>query len=75
MPEFSVRPPTEAARAALAWAVDEHHLVRVWASTDIRHVRSHRVMEKLGMVREVIRTSHHVARDGIVDDVVFSVGL
>jgi ribosomal-protein-alanine N-acetyltransferase len=41
---------TEAARAALAWAIKEHNLVRIWASTELRHVRSQRVMEKLGMV-------------------------
>jgi [ribosomal protein S5]-alanine N-acetyltransferase len=64
---------TEAARAAMEWAIHEHHLVRVWAATDIRHVRSHRVMEKLGMRREAIRAGHHVARDRVVDDVVYSI--
>ncbi len=42
----------EAARAVLDWAFAEHRLVEVWASTLPKHVRSQRVMEKLGMVRE-----------------------
>ena len=66
---------TEAARAAMAWAIEEHNLVRVWASTDIRHMRSHRVMEKLGMRRELVRAGNHVARDGIVDDVVYALNV
>ena len=40
---------TEAARAALEWGFAEHDLVEIWASTDVAHVRSRRVMEKLGM--------------------------
>ncbi len=43
---------TEAARAAMAWAVETFDLVRIWASTDPGNVRSMRVMEKLGMARE-----------------------
>jgi [ribosomal protein S5]-alanine N-acetyltransferase len=39
----------EAARAAIAWAISEHNLVEIWASTDPAHDRSRRVMEKLGM--------------------------
>ena len=39
----------EAAKAAIAWAVAEHDLVEIWASTAEAHVRSRRVMEKLGM--------------------------
>jgi ribosomal-protein-alanine N-acetyltransferase len=42
----------EAARATIAWAVDTFSLVRIWASTDARHVRSRRVLEKLGMQPE-----------------------
>jgi ribosomal-protein-alanine N-acetyltransferase len=40
---------TEAATAALRWAVAEHDLVEIWASTDADNVRSRRVLEKLGM--------------------------
>ncbi|MEO8706974.1 MAG: GNAT family N-acetyltransferase [Kofleriaceae bacterium] len=41
---------TEAARAAIAWAVAEHGLVEVWASTKFDNIGSRRVMEKLGMI-------------------------
>lgn len=44
---------TEAARAAMAWAVETFDLVRIWASTDPGNVRSMRVLAKLGMAREV----------------------
>jgi RimJ/RimL family protein N-acetyltransferase len=39
----------EAATAAVRWAFAEHELVEIWASTDADHVRSRRVLEKLGM--------------------------
>jgi ribosomal-protein-alanine N-acetyltransferase len=39
----------EAASAAIEWAVAEHGLTEIWASTDNAHVRSRRVLEKLGM--------------------------
>lgn len=64
---------TEAASAAMAWAIATFGLVRVWASTDTRHTRSQRVMEKLGMARETIRTADHSDREGIlVDEVVYA---
>jgi len=43
---------TEAARAAMGWAIETFDIVRIWASTDPGNVRSMRVMEKLGMARE-----------------------
>jgi ribosomal-protein-alanine N-acetyltransferase len=43
---------TEAARLALDWAIAEHQLVEVWASTQLDNVRSRRVLEKLGMTLE-----------------------
>ena len=56
----------------MAWAIEAFGLVRVWASTELRHVRSQRVMEKLGMRRESVRTADHVGRDGTeVDEVVY----
>jgi ribosomal-protein-alanine N-acetyltransferase len=65
---------TEAARGAMAWAIETFHLVRVWASTELRHVRSQRVLEKLGMTREAVRVGDHVGRDGApVDEVVYAV--
>ncbi|MBA3500908.1 MAG: GNAT family N-acetyltransferase [Deltaproteobacteria bacterium] len=39
----------EAATAAIEWAFAEHDLIEIWASTAAEHVRSRRVMEKLGM--------------------------
>jgi len=63
---------TEAARAAVAWAIDAFGLVRVWASTDVGNIRSQRVLEKLGMGRESVRVADHVGRDGKdADDVVY----
>jgi Acetyltransferase (GNAT) domain/HEAT repeats/PBS lyase HEAT-like repeat len=59
---------TEATRAAMEWAVAEYGLSRVWASTDVRNLRSHRVLEKLGMRRETVRLHDHVGRDGVMVD-------
>jgi [ribosomal protein S5]-alanine N-acetyltransferase len=39
----------EAAKVAIDWAFAEHQLIEIWASTDVDHLRSRRVMEKLGM--------------------------
>lgn len=62
----------EAAQAAMVWAIAAFRLHRVWASTDARHARSQRVLEKLGMQRETIRVADHVGRDGhVVDEVVY----
>ena len=60
----------EAATAAIAWAFATHDLSEIWASTDLAHVRSRRVMEKLGMTvdssdeRDVIYRLRRQARDG-----------
>jgi ribosomal-protein-alanine N-acetyltransferase len=63
---------TEATQVAMARAIEAFGLVRVWASTELRHVRSQRVMEKLGMRRGCVRASDHVGRDGtMVDQVVY----
>jgi ribosomal-protein-alanine N-acetyltransferase len=65
---------TEATRAAMEWAVTEYQLSRVWASSDVRNVRSHRVLEKLGMRRESVHLADHVGRDGVmVDEAVYAV--
>jgi len=67
---------TEAARAAMAWAVEVFHLERIWASTDARNTKSQRVLEKLGMQREAVRAEDHVGRDGNpVDEVVYGLNL
>jgi [ribosomal protein S5]-alanine N-acetyltransferase len=67
---------TEAARAAMAWAVETFDLVRIWASTEPGHVRSMRVMEKLGMERNPLLTGDGPNRDGTpCDGVVYSVSI
>lgn len=66
----------EAAQAAIAWAVDTFSLVRIWASTDARHVRSRRVLEKLGMQPEAVRVGDHRGRAGEpVDEMVYGLNL
>lgn len=63
---------TEAARAAMAWGIEAFALARIWASTDVRHLRSRRVLEKLGMEREALRVGDHVGRFGeLIDEVVY----
>ena len=63
---------TEAAGFAMAWAIEAFDLVRVWASTELGHVQSQRVLEKLGMSRESVRVADHIGRDGkAVDEVVY----
>ena len=44
--------------------IEEFRLTRIWASTDVRHTRSQRVLEKLGMIRESFRDGPLAARDG-----------
>jgi ribosomal-protein-alanine N-acetyltransferase len=62
----------EGARAAIAWGVGAFRLRRIWASTDARHTRSQRVLEKLGMQREEVRKSDRLGRDGQpVDEIVY----
>ncbi|MEM8782487.1 MAG: GNAT family N-acetyltransferase [Planctomycetota bacterium] len=64
---------TEAAQAAMTWAAEAFTLRRVWASTDVRNVRSRRVLEKLGMRQERILEADHLGRDGsLIDEVVYA---
>ena len=64
----------EAATAAIAWAIETFELTRIHASTDARHIRSQRVMEKLGLRREALRRDKHVDRNGeLVDEIVYAV--
>jgi ribosomal-protein-alanine N-acetyltransferase len=44
---------TEATSAGISWAISEHKLVQIYASTDPLNVRSQRVLEKLGMKRDL----------------------
>jgi RimJ/RimL family protein N-acetyltransferase len=56
----------------VAWGIETFDLMRVWASTDVRNVRSLRVLEKLGMQREILRARDHVGRGGeLIDEVVY----
>jgi ribosomal-protein-alanine N-acetyltransferase len=61
----------EAARAALGWAFEAFDLAKIWATTDARHVRSQRLMDKLGMQREGRLRSHERARDGRTDKIYY----
>ena len=64
----------EAAATVMAWGFDARNLQRIWASTEARHLRSLRVMEKLGMQRQAVLPAHTLARDGqLVDEVVCAV--
>jgi [ribosomal protein S5]-alanine N-acetyltransferase len=66
----------EAAHAIMAWGIAIFALKRVWASTDVRHLRSQRVLEKLGMRRETTLPGHHLGRDGEpIDEVVYGIDL
>jgi RimJ/RimL family protein N-acetyltransferase len=67
---------TEAARAAMGWGIQAFGLTRIWASTDIRHVKSHRVLEKLGLKRELFHTGHHRGRNReLIDEIVYGLDL
>ena len=67
---------TEAARAAMTWSIQTFNLVRIWASTDVRHARSVRVLEKLGFQCEALRVAHHIGRDGeLIDELVYGLSL
>jgi ribosomal-protein-alanine N-acetyltransferase len=66
----------EAAQAAMAWAIATFSLTRLWASTDLRHLRSQRVLEKLGFQREAILPRHHLGRAGeAIDEVLYGLNL
>ena len=58
---------TEAARAAMAWGIASFGLRRIWAATDLPHVRSQRVMEKLGLRRESVRAGRQRGRQRRTD--------
>lgn len=67
---------TESARSTIAWGIETFGLARIWASTDLRNVRSLRVLEKLGMQREALRVNDHAGRDGeLIDEVVYGINI
>ena len=64
----------EAARAVIEWSFESFDISKIWASTDSRHSRSLRVLEKLGMHRFDTLPNHHVDRQGhSVDEVVYEI--
>jgi ribosomal-protein-alanine N-acetyltransferase len=64
----------EAARAVIGQAFDAYpDLVRVRAMADARNVRSHRVLEKVGMVREGLLRQNRLVRGELVDEIWFGV--
>ena len=60
-------------RAFVDWAFREHELSKVYATANLRNVRSHRVMEKLGMTREGAMRPHVKVRGERVDEVHYGV--
>jgi len=67
---------TEAAQVANDWAIDTFRPTKFWASTDVRNLRSRRVLEKLGMQQESIRIGDHIGRDGeSVDEIVYGLSI
>ena len=49
---------TEAGRCVITWGFRDLGLDKIYAKTDLRNVRSSRVMERLGMTREAHFRSH-----------------
>ena len=57
----------EACQCVITWGFDELGLEKVWAKTDLRNLRSSRVMEKLGMTHEAHLRSH-ILIEGVRQD-------
>jgi ribosomal-protein-alanine N-acetyltransferase len=65
---------TEAARAVISQAFEAYpDLVRVRATADAGNVRSHRVLEKVGMVREGLLRQNRLVRGELLDEVWYGV--
>ena len=63
----------EAAEAVMDWGFAKWSLAKVYATTDILHTRSQRVLEKLGMAREGVLRSHVKVRGERVDEVYYGI--
>ena len=63
----------EAAQAVIDWAFKEYELAKISASTDLQHLRSTRVMEKVGMTREGVFRSHKRGRGERIDEVYYGI--
>jgi hypothetical protein len=65
---------TEAARAVISQAFEVYpDLVRVRATADAGNVRSHRVLEKVGMVREEVLRQNRLVRGELLDEVWYGI--
>ena len=65
---------TEAARAVITHAFEAYPpLLRVRAMADSRNVRSHRVLEKIGMVREGLLRQNRLVRAELLDKVWYGI--
>ena len=64
---------TEAATAIVDWGFGALGLMKVYGNSDLRHVASWRVMEKIGMTREGILRSHRRAREGRSDRIYYGI--
>ena len=71
--ESVARRLTEAATAIVDWGFRELGLAKVYGNSDLRHVASWRVMEKIGMTREGVLRSHRRAREGRSDRVYYGI--
>ena len=64
----------EVARAVITHAFDVYpQLIRVRAMADARNMRSHRVLEKVGMVREGLLRQNRLVRGELLDEVWYGV--
>jgi ribosomal-protein-alanine N-acetyltransferase len=63
----------EAATALIDWGFAELGLARMYAGAEGGNTQSQRVMEKVGMSREAVLRSHHIGREGRVDQVLFGI--
>ena len=63
---------TEGAGAALR-AAFESGLTRVWAATDVRNVRSQRVLQKLGMLQVGTRSELHDRDGSPIEELIYAI--
>ena len=61
----------EAAAAVIEWGFANERLAKITASSDPRHKRALRVLEKLGMTKEGVRRSHGIRNGRRVDYAIY----
>lgn len=64
---------TEAAKATIAYGLDVLNLHRIEATCDVRNSASAAVLEKSGMMREGLKRSHILLRDGWRDSYYYGI--